>query len=391
MRLVRSRVVYLLIVAAVMLYTAVVKGRNAELLMYGVILLPALTLVYALLTLPFIKVTVTPSEERPVKGDAVTVTVTVKNRFILPIPYLTLYTSVDRAISYDPKEEFLATQISLGPLEKRNLELDVLCRRHGYFTCGLTSLAVVDYLRLFRIPRFFRSHRLLIYPSVEGGGGALLRRLPSDPGTYPVAGRRGEIEPGVGEIRAYRPGDPASRLHHALSSRGLGLFTREPERVGRQAINLLYDNRGASPDEIDLLAHLASAMIYDATEADMLVRLLTGVERKCVGVRAEDYEPLEFLKAFHVISEGCREPLNLDLRNLDPAGGVLLADARLVIFTSDLDEELLLFASRAKDRGFEPAVIAVGDELYREEIFERLGLEVYYAQGEDDDPVWSLV
>ena len=152
MRLVRSRVVYLLIVAAVMLYTAVVKSRNAELLMYGVILLPALTLVYALLTLPFIKVTVTPSEERPVKGDAVTVTVTVKNRFILPIPYLTLYTSVDRAISYDPKEEFLATQISLGPLEKRNLELDVLCRRHGYFTCGLTSLAVVDYLRLFRIP-----------------------------------------------------------------------------------------------------------------------------------------------------------------------------------------------------------------------------------------------
>ena len=62
-----------------------------------------------------------------------------------------------------------------------------------------------------------------------------------------------------------------------------------------------------------------------------------------------------------------------------------------MIFTSDLDEELLLFASRAKDRGFEPAVIAVGDELYREEIFERLGLEVYYAQGEDDDPVWSLV
>ena len=100
---------------------------------------------------------------------------------------------------------------------------------------------------------------------------------------------------------------------------------------------------------------------------------------------------MEFLKAFHAVSEGCREPLALDLRNLDPVDGILLSDARLVIFTSDLDEDILLFASRAKDRGFEPAVIAVGDELYREEIFERLGLEVYYAQEEDDDPVWSLV
>ncbi len=391
MRLLRSRAAYLLIVAAVMIYTALVKSRNAELLMYGVILLPVLTLLYALLTLPFIKVTVAPSEERPVKGDAVTVVVTVKNRFIFPIPYLTLYTSVDRAISYDPKEEFLTTQIALGPLEERHLELDVLCRRHGYFTAGLSSLAVVDYLRLFRLPRFFRTRRLLIYPSVEGGGGALLKRLPSVPGDYPVPGKRGEISPGAEEIRAYIPGDPLSHLHHALSSRGLGLFTREPERYGRQAVNLLYDNRGASTDEIDLLAHLASAMIFDATEESMEVRLLTGVPKNSVGVDAEDYGPLDFQKAFHRISEGCREPLTLDLRDLDPDGGALLRNARLVIFTADLDEELLLFASRAKDRGYEPAVIAVGDELYREEIFDRLGLEVYYAQGEDDDPVWNLV
>ena len=390
MRLLRSRMAYLVIAAAVMLYTALVKSRNAELLMYGVILLPFLTLLYALFTLPFVRVTVEPSIERPVKGDAVTVTVTIKNLFILPIPYLTIYTSVDRAISYDPKDEFLTTQIALGPLEKRHLELDVLCRRHGYFTCGVTSLAVVDYLRLFRLPRFFRAHRLLIYPSVEGGGGALLKRLPSEPGEYAVDGARGEIAPGFGGVRAYREGDPAAKLHHALSSRGLGLYTREPERVGKNAVNLLYDNRGASPDEIDLLAHLASAMIFDATEENMKVRLLTGVEKNRAGIRAEDYEATDFLKAFHAVSEGCRVPLTLDLGHMDP-DAVLESDARLVIFTADLDEELLLFASRAKDRGYEPAVIAVGDELYREEIFERLGLEVYYAQGEEDDPVWTLV
>ena len=118
MRLIRSRIVYAVLLAAFLLYAAIAQSRDAELLVYGFVGLPILTLLYSILTLFFVEVTAVATQKSPEKGDVMMVKVYIRNRSILPIPYLTLYTTVDRDISYIPEEEFLAPQIALLPREK---------------------------------------------------------------------------------------------------------------------------------------------------------------------------------------------------------------------------------------------------------------------------------
>ncbi|MCQ2445954.1 MAG: DUF58 domain-containing protein [Clostridia bacterium] len=391
MRLIRSRVVYVLLIGAVMLYSAIVKSRNAELLMYGVLLLPVLTLLYALLTLPFVKITSADTNADPVKGDAFSTVLTIKNKSILPIPYLTVYTTVSRDVSYDPAEEFMATQISLAPFEERHLELDVLCRRHGYFTAGATGIAVVDYLRLFRLHRPLKAHRIMIYPSVRGGGAALLKALVSPIGGEMAYGGTGLDSPEAADVRPYQPGDSMAHLHHSLSSRGFGRFTRTWEEEGKREITVVYDAGGMEDEHTDLLAHLASALIFDAMGENLEVRLITGLENGAGGVEADDYDACSFKKAFTALAESCRKKCDLDYSLLDGKNELFSGHGRMILFTSALDDKALLFASDVRETGASPVIIAAGHASYGEKIFNALGLEVWFAGEEDDDPVWSLV
>ena len=391
MRLFRSRIGYVLLIFALMLYAAIVKSRNAELLMYGVLLLPVFTLVYALITLPFVKITAEATSSDPVKGDALTVLLRVKNASILPIPYLTVYSNVHRDISYDPAEEFLTTRISLGPMEERTLELDILCRRHGYFTAGATGFAVVDYLRLFRLRRSMKPFHLLVFPAVRTGGAALLTMLPSrvggDVGGFPGGGS----SPETGDVRAYQPGDRLSMLHHSLSSRGFGKFTRVGEPEGDKKLTVLYDANGTA-ENTDLLAHLASALIYDAMGADWQLRLITGTAPETVyGLTVQDYAPADMKKALAALAESCRQNAVLRYAMMDAGDDCFRTCGRLIFFAAELDEETLLFASKTHDLGALPVIIVAGEKAYSEDIFRALGVEVWFAGNEDDDPVWSLV
>ena len=391
MRLIRSRIAYILLIGAVMVYTAIVKSRNAELLMYAMLLLPLLTLLYMLLTLPFIQITSEDSNKDPVKGDAFHTVLTIRNRSFLPIPYLTVHSTVSRDISYDPAEEFLSTQISLAPFEERHLELDILCRRHGYFTAGATSAAVVDYLRLFRLTRPIKAHHVMIYPSVRGGGAALLGTLPSQIGGGDAGLPGGLDSPEADGVRPYQPGDSMAHLHHSLSSRGFGRFTREWETEGKREITVIYDAGGTEDAHTDLLAHLASALIYDAMGVEMEVRLITGTEFGVGGVNVEDFDACSFRKAFMMLSESCRRRTDLDFRYISGQNALFCDHGRMILFTSELDDETLLFAADARERGVMPVIIAAGRRTYGEKIFEALGIEVWFAGEEDDDPVWSLV
>lgn len=391
MRLIRSRIVYILLAGGVMLYTAIVNSRNAELLMYAVLLLPVLTLAYALLTLPFVRVTAEDTRKDPVKGDAFSTVLTIKNRSFLPVPYLTVYTTVSREVSYDKAEEFMATQLSLAPFETRHLELDILCRRHGYFTAGATGVAVVDYLRLFRLHRPIKPHRIMIYPSVRGGGAMLLLTLASPAGGAAACGGAGLSSPETAGVRPYQPGDALARLHHSLSSRGFGPFTRTWEPEGKKEITVIYDAGGTEDEHTDLLAHLASTLIFDAMGEDMEVRLITGLEHGAGGVDVTDYDARSFKQAFAALSESCRKKCDLDYALLDGKSRLFCGHGRMILFTSALNDRTLLFASAAHDAGAAPVIIAAGREAYGEKVFQALGLEVWFAGEEDDDPVWSLV
>ncbi|MBQ2748332.1 MAG: DUF58 domain-containing protein [Clostridia bacterium] len=390
MRLIRSRILYAVLLATVLLYAAIVQSRDAELLVYGLVGLPILTLLYAIITALFVEITAVTTQESPEKGDVIMVKVYIRNRFILPIPYLTLYTTVDRDISYIPEEEFMAPQIALLPREKRKIELDVLCRKHGYFTAGATGFSVVDYLRLFRIYVPIKPNRILVYPALQAGGGMLLEGVPSEYGGSEIAGREGAETPDTQEIRPYRPGDPMNRIHHSLSSRGFGLYARERVREGSDYLTVIYHSADANRDELDLLAHLTSALLFDATEAGKKVRLITGCSQKSSPAEYTDYDTFSFQKAFLKISKACMERLPCSFPSLSLHSNAIL-EGKLIIFSAKADPALLTFASLASETGHAPVVLTTRKPPCSQDALASLGIELYIAGDEEGDPVWNLV
>ncbi|MBR5869005.1 MAG: DUF58 domain-containing protein [Clostridia bacterium] len=389
MRLIRSRIVYAVLLAAVLLYAAIVQSQGAELLVYGFVGLPILTLLYAVFSLFFVEVTAVATQESPEKGDVMMVKVYVRNRSILPIPYLTLYTTVDRDISYIPEEEFLAPQIALLPREKRKIELDVLCRKHGYFTAGATGFAVVDYLRLFKLYIPIKPNKILVYPALQAGGGLLLEGIPSEYGGCAISGPRGAETPEIRDVRPYMPGDPTNRIHHSLSSRGLGTYTKEREREGSDFLTVIYHSADANRDELDLLAHLASALVFDATESGYRVRLVTGRAGHAVPDYT-DYDTYSFQKAFLKLSRSCMEKNSCSFHHLSTHSTQLI-EGKLIIFSAKADPELLSFASQASDAGHAPVILTTRKPLCSADALSSLGLELYVASDSDNDTVWNLV
>lgn len=390
MRLIRSRIVYAIILAIVLLYAALVGSREAELMVYGLLVMPVCTLLYALLTVFFVEVTAVATQESPEKGDVMMVKVYIRNRSILPIPYLTLYTTVDRDISYIPEEEFMAPQIALLPRQKRKIELDIMCRKHGYFTAGATGFSVVDYLRLFRIYIPLKVNKLLVYPALQIGGGMLLEGVPSEYGGCEIAGSKGAEFPDTREIRPYRPGDPMNRLHHSLSARGLGLYTRERSREGSRFLTVIYHSSDANRDELDLLAHLASALIFDATETGKTVRLVTGCTEDSPMLDYTDYDTYSFQKAFLKLAQACMKKNSCSFSSLSRYTPDII-EGKLIIFSAKADEELLSFASQADKAGHAPVILTAREPSCSRDALSELGLELYVAGSAEDDPVWNLV
>ena len=389
MRLIRSRIVYAILLAAVLLYAAIVQSRDSELMVYGLVGLPILTLLYTLLTAFFVEVTAVSSQESPEKGDVMLVKVSIRNRSILPIPYLTLYTTVDREISYIPEEEFQAPQIALLPRQTRKIELDVLCRKHGYFTAGATGFALVDYLRIFRLYIPVKANKILVYPALQAGGGMLLEGIPSEYGGCEIDGVHGAASPETRDVRPYRPGDPMNRLHRNLSSRGFGLFTREQEREGSNCLTVIYHSADAASDDLDLLAHLASSLIFDATERGKTVRLITGSGDRSDGIYT-DYDTYSFRKAFLKISQACMEKNDCSFASLSSYASSVL-EGKLVILAARTGHDLLSFASDAGDAGHAPVIITTHKAPCSKDALSSLGLELYVAGPEENDPVWNLV
>jgi len=387
MRLFRSRSAYILLLLAAVLYAVVAESSFSELLVYGFFLLPVCTFLYTLLTLPTVRVTVIPGWTSPRKGDVMAMEVTVTNRSFLPIPYLLLYCTVDRAVSYDPADEFQTLQISLQPHETRRLELDILCRRHGYFTAGITSLAVLDYLRIFRLWRPIRPFKLLVYPTVQIGEGLLLEGLPSPYGSYASHTASFEYTRETRDVRPFEPGDRLSHLHAPLSSRGLGLFTRTLDYETAGHLTLLYDPDISLSEDTDLAAHLAAALIHDAARRGQDVTLLLGGEAD-EPPSEKRYSPAHSQEAFEAIVRSVKSRRRFPSRWLETA--LPPVSGRLILISCSPSVSMLSYAARTKEKGFNPVLLYTHDQPV-DAALQALRVEHYHAGPDPSDPVWRLV
>jgi uncharacterized protein (DUF58 family) len=156
-------------------------------------------------------------------GESVVVRYTVRNQALWPLAWVLLEPHGFALLPVEPQF------IPLGPRCTREIDVQLVCPRRGYWPAGGWTLRAGDPFGLFeRSTTRAGSTCLVVYPRPlpvpglnlsEERGSRFARRGTATAFASAV----------VGEVRPYRPGDPPSRIHWLSSARLNRLVVKEPE------------------------------------------------------------------------------------------------------------------------------------------------------------------
>jgi uncharacterized protein (DUF58 family) len=187
-------------------------------------------------------------------GDVVAVVVQVRNRGLLPIPWVLLEDLLPRHAFMPPparlEMEGSRLQLSMfGSRGKQSVLYQLHCRGRGYFQIGPLVLETGDLFGLHRRYRVVTApHFLMVYPEIVPLLG------------YDVASRRplGEVRMSfrlyedptrIAGVRGYVPGDPYNRIHWRATARTGALHCKvyEPSTIAGATILLDFHQDSFDP------------------------------------------------------------------------------------------------------------------------------------------------
>ena len=224
-----------LFVFLMLLAVAVCTGSQLFLLLSLLILLVAFGAVLSvLLASATMEVDGTLSETTVRRGDALSLTIRIRHRGILPIAPILLELSDPAGSS--GREIRLKNQ----PHRLQSLRLPLHTAHVGVFSVGLHEVVVEDLLRLVqkRIPLERTSYELVVRPQTFEVQPLTL--APGDPGSEIMA-RATEDLNAPSDTRNYQPGDAMKKIHWKLSLRKGDLMVRKFDEPILQDVLVLMD------------------------------------------------------------------------------------------------------------------------------------------------------
>ena len=250
------RIVYGAALAAALAFQIFYDGYLAQFLLVCVLALPVLSLLLSLPGLLGLRLSLSASPSRPLRGQEGQWRVGADNAAPFPVARLTLELLVGNALTGAQRRDRLRLS-GLSGGQARSFPMD--CGHCGALTGRIAKARALDFLGLFSLP-------VAVPPPVQ----ALVLPQPAPPEELPeLGGLSAQAGPGLGrgggsedyELRDYRPGDPIRSIHWKLSSKHDELVVREPLGGRRPRIFLSFDLFG-SPDRLDrVLARLWTASL----------------------------------------------------------------------------------------------------------------------------------
>jgi uncharacterized repeat protein (TIGR01451 family) len=231
-------------------------------------------------------------------GDAVKVAITIRNRGLLPIPWVLLEDLLPAsALAIDnPRLKIKGQRIQLRMLWGRSeakLQYQVRPQMRGYYQLGPLVMETGDLFGLHRrniVAGLARD--LLVYPrTVPLQGYDLASRRPI--GEIQICHRLFEDPTRISGVREYQAGDPLTRVHWRATARTGQLHSKiyEPSTLAGATILLDFHEMGypsrVEPIRSELAATAAASLAYAVTELGQQVGLLTNGRDAVDRVRRE--------------------------------------------------------------------------------------------------------
>lgn len=171
-------------------------------------------------------------------GDTATVTIEVRNRKAVPIPWLIIEDLIPPRLSAEGER---ALAMLMLPFGRKSMRYHLQCRYRGYHQIGPTVLESGDFFGLVR--RFLTSSErsyITVYPRVVPiGHWGIRTKRPI--GEVVVRQRLHEDPTRLAGVRYYQRGDPLNRIHWRATARTGELHSRVYEHSTLIGANIVLD------------------------------------------------------------------------------------------------------------------------------------------------------
>lgn len=221
--MIHRRILYLITLAAVLVFQIMNESYLALLLLALCIALPILSLLLSLTAMRGCRLILSSKRSEIPRGGESHWTLSAKNRSGLPVPRLTVHLETKNLFT----GAFMRKKVSLNGVTKHTpIPFQADTAHCGLLELKVTRLRVYDYLGLFSVRRPLpETVRILVEP------------LPVDPGPLNLPEGQGQRKPSSPtspkghsedyDLREYRPGDPMRSVHWKLSSKWDELIVKE--------------------------------------------------------------------------------------------------------------------------------------------------------------------
>ena len=378
-----GRLIGVLVAMAAFLAAGLSTGTRVYYLMFylllAMILLGLGSVVWTLATL---KVEMKGVKARALRGESLTVVLTVRHLSLLPVAGVSVDLSVPSAVSGHQE-----VRLHTLPFTSRFYRHMIRCPHRGIYEAGITRLSAADVFGLFSIslragPRRFR---IEVQPRVPVLSAMELGAIDLGP---EFMTRSSEDTASPSDVRTWQDGDSLKKVHWKLSMRRREIMVRTYEESARpdtlilpdlSPVTAMMDQRLSVEDEIcESCLGMARAQLEKGYPVRM--PLVCARPGELVGRQASDLPP--FADALMRVSFDSPAPYEEILMQMtgrmQRTGGIVLVTSRLSMRTADM-------AMRMQHMGARVRLIWVSDEPREEslEILERLKMEGVQVQQRD--------
>lgn len=206
--------------------------------------------------------------DRAFYGDQVTVTLQVRNKGVLPVPWLQLHESLPVRLT---ALAHYRQVLSLRPHEQRRLLYTFRCGQRGYYPLGPLALQTGDLLGMVRQRQGqLPEDRIIVYPrvvSMQKLGLPTRSPLVALPSRYPLF----EDPARVMGVRDYEDGDSPRRIHWTATASANRLLVKQYQPAVARETLICLDMDGESYGQRQRYTATELAIVVAASVANHIV------------------------------------------------------------------------------------------------------------------------
>ncbi len=238
---------YLLSIGLSFVFALYCSWRIGIFLMLTLLLAPVLSLLLTLIFRYMLSAQIQLSKPLVAKKEKLLLSISLRNRFLLPTPGILVETYAEPCVSYANT----VYEVAVMPFSSISLEIPVTANICGACQVGISKISIQDYLGVFTFPVSSRlTQALSIVPDIAeiSGDEDYIRQ------TYILSTTTGESDetvevstnvmggfPGYNH-REYVPGDPLKRINWKLSAKRDKLYVRLDDELAASSVILMLDS-----------------------------------------------------------------------------------------------------------------------------------------------------